>query len=54
MHLLAMVLFSLFVAAVFGVVTKETPREQVLYGLKVFFAFMGIGLALAWVMFPIS
>jgi len=54
MHLLAMTLFAFFVATVFAVVTKDTPREQILYGIKVFFAFLGIGLALAWVMYPIS
>jgi undecaprenyl pyrophosphate phosphatase UppP len=54
MHLAAMTLFAFFVAVVFGIVSKDTSREQFRYGVKVFFAFMGIGLALAWVMYPIS
>lgn len=54
MHLIAMTLFAGFVAVVFAIISKNTPREQVAYGVKIFFAFMGIGLALAWVMYPIS
>jgi len=54
MHVLAMTLFALFVAVVFAIITKNTSRERSGYGVKIFFAFMGIGLALAWVMYPIS
>ena len=46
-----MALFAGIVALVFGVVTKDTSRERALYGLKVFAEFMGIGLALAWLLY---
>ena len=51
MHLLAMILFAAFVSAVFAGITGEVskPAERFLYGLKVFAAFMGIGLGLAWI-----
>ncbi len=54
MHLVAMVLFAFFVSVVFAVISKNTPRERRRYGVKVFLAFMGIGLVLAYVMYPIS
>lgn len=54
MHVLATILFAFFVAAVFAIISKHTPRERFAYGVKVFFAFIGIGLALAWVMYLIS
>jgi hypothetical protein len=50
-HLLVMVLFAVIVAVVFGVVARDTSRERLLYGLKVFAEFMGIGLALAWLLY---
>jgi uncharacterized membrane protein len=50
-HLLVMMLFALIVALVFGVVARDGLRERALYGLKVFAEFMGIGLALAWLLY---
>jgi hypothetical protein len=54
MHLVAMTVFALVVALVFAVVSKDTQSERLRYGAKIFLAFMGIGLALAWAMYPIS
>jgi hypothetical protein len=50
-HLLVMILFAVIVGAVMGVVSRETTREQLRYGLKVFGEFMVIGLVLAWVLY---
>lgn len=50
-HLLVMTLFALLVSVVFGSVARDTQRERVLYGLKIFAEFMGIGLALAWLLY---
>jgi uncharacterized membrane protein YagU involved in acid resistance len=47
----AMVIFSLLVAVVFGVLSKDTPRERAIYGAKVFGAFIGIALLLGWIMY---
>jgi hypothetical protein len=46
-----MILFASIVAVVFGVVARDTKRERVLYGVKVFAEFIGIGLALAWLLY---
>jgi hypothetical protein len=46
-----MLLFAIFVSAVFSVVARDTVRERVFYGIKVFAEFVGIGLALAWLLY---
>ena len=51
-HIPAMVLFAFLVSVVFGVISKDTPRERVLYGARVFAAFVGIALLLGWIMYP--
>lgn len=50
-HFPAMVLFALLVSVVFGVLSRDTPRERFLYGAKTFGAFVGIALALGWLMY---
>ncbi len=52
-HFTAMLLFSFFVSVVFGLLSKDTPRERVIYGAKVFGAFIGIALLLGWIMYPV-
>jgi uncharacterized membrane protein YagU involved in acid resistance len=52
-HFTAMLLFSFFVSVVFGVLSKDTPRDRLIYGAKVFGAFVGIALLLGWIMYPI-
>jgi len=48
-----MLLFSLLVSVVFGVLSKDTLRERLIYGAKMFGAFVGIALVLGWIMFPV-
>ena len=50
-HFLMLLLFSALVAVVFGVTAKQTPRERLLYGLKVFGEFVIIGIVLACVLY---
>jgi len=52
-HFPAMLLFSFLVSVVFGVLSKNTPRERFLYGAKVFVAFVGVALVLGWIMYPV-
>jgi hypothetical protein len=51
-HFPAMLVFSFLVSVVFGVLSKNTPLERLSYGAKVFAAFVGIALALGWIMYP--
>jgi type III secretory pathway component EscS len=50
-HFLAMVMMAAMVGVVFGIVGRDTQRERLLYGLKVFGEFVGIGLGLAWLLY---
>lgn len=50
-HLLVMILFAALVAIVFGAVARNSRRERMVYGLKIFAEFVGIGLALAWLLY---
>lgn len=50
-HFLIMVLFAAFVSIIFGIVGREKSSERFTYGAKVFVEFVGIGLALAWVLY---
>ncbi len=50
-HILVMTLFAAIVSVVFGSVARDTLRDRFFYGLKIFGEFMGIGLALAWLLY---
>ena len=50
-HLLVMALFAALAAIVFGAMAKDTSRERLIYGLKVFAEFMVIGLVLSWILY---
>lgn len=53
MHLLIMLGFVIFVAVVFASVSPEatTLESRIIYGLKVFGSFIGIGLAIATIFY---
>ena len=46
-----MTLFAALASVVFGAMAKDTTRDRVLYGLKVFAEFMLIGLVLGWILY---
>jgi hypothetical protein len=52
-HLGLMALFSFFVALVFAVIGREAPRDQLALGLKFFGSFLGAGIVLGWLMYPL-
>jgi hypothetical protein len=54
-HFLALVMFSALVAVVFAALSSEhhdTPA-RIKYGVKVFGSFVLIGLAIAWILYPL-
>jgi len=55
MHLLMMSLYAAVTAIVLAAIEPRTmeTRAKVIHGLKIFGAFLGIGLALSWLLFPI-
>ncbi len=52
-HFTALLLFSFLVSVVFGLLSRDTPRDRVIYGAEVFGAFVGIALLLGWIMYPL-
>ena len=50
-HLLIMALFAGCVAAVGGVLLKETPRQQARAAAEIFGGLVGAALALGWVLY---
>ena len=50
-HFIVMTAFGVLAAVVFGTVAKDSNRERLVYGLKVFAEFMVIGLVLAWILY---
>lgn len=52
-HFEALLIFALVVSTVFALITKSTPREQFRYGVFVFLSFLGVALAVGWIMYPL-
>lgn len=52
-HFSALSIFSLIVSTVFALVTKNEPREQVRYGVFVFFSFLAVAFVVGWIMYPL-
>ncbi len=52
-HLGLMILFAFFVALVFAVIARDTPAEQAKLGARFFGGFVGAGLILGWLMYPL-
>jgi len=50
-HLMATFLFALFTSVVFGVTSKHTDRERLLYGAWVFALFFLITFGAGWFMY---
>ena len=50
-HVLVMLTFAGLAAVVFGIVAKDSKRDRITYGLKVFAEFLIIGLALGWILY---
>lgn len=52
MHFLLMCLFAAVIATIMAVVEPaDDLRARALYGLKVFGAFVGLGVVIAWVLY---
>jgi hypothetical protein len=52
-HFGALATFSLLVAVVFAIITKNSAREQVRYGVFVFISFLAAAILVGWIMFPL-
>jgi hypothetical protein len=52
-HVGLLVLFSFFVSLIFSVIAKDEPADQFRTALRYFAGFVGAGLLLGWIMFPL-
>jgi hypothetical protein len=52
-HLLLMVVFAGFVSVVFAALMRDDPGDQLRFGAKLFGGFVGAGLLLGWLMYPL-
>jgi len=52
-HAGLMTVFAFFVSLVFAVIGRDTPAEQLALGARYFGAFVGAGLLLGWLMYPL-
>jgi hypothetical protein len=52
-HLGLMALFSIFVSVVFAALMRDAPREQMLFGARLFGGFMGAGILIGWLLYPL-
>ena len=52
-HLGLMIVFSLFVSVVFAALTRDTPREQLTFGVRLFGGFVGAGILIGWLLYPL-
>jgi hypothetical protein len=55
MHVLMMSMYAAMAAVVLAAVDpkSDTTRQRVRHGLKIFGSFLGIGLLLSWLLFPV-
>ena len=52
-HVGLMVIFALFVSVVFAALMRDTPGEQVRFGLRLLAGFIGAGIVIGWLLYPL-
>ena len=52
-HLGLMAVFSVFVSTVFASLMRDEPRDQLWFGLRLFVGFIGAGVAIGWLLYPL-
>ena len=55
MHVMMMSMYAALAAIVLAAVDprSDNTRQRVIHGLKIFGSFLGIGLVLSWILYPI-
>jgi galactitol-specific phosphotransferase system IIC component len=52
-HLGLMVIFALFVSTVFATLMRDEPREQLMFGARMAAGFVGAGIVIGWLLYPL-
>jgi len=50
-HFQSMTLFALVISVAFALLNKRTLKERLWYGLTTFLAFLGVAVAVGWLMY---
>ena len=52
-HLGLMVIFALLVSTVFATLMRDDPGQQLRFGARLFAGFVGAGLVIGWLLYPL-
>lgn len=52
-HVGLMAVFSLFVSVVFAALMRDDPKEQIRFAARLFASFMGAGIVVGWLLYPL-
>ncbi len=52
-HLGLLVMFAVFVSAIFAALLRDEPKEQLRLGVRLLAGFVGAALVLSWLMYPL-
>lgn len=52
-HFGLMVIFAVFVSVVFATLMRDEPREQLVFGGRLFAGFVGAGTLIGWLLYPL-
>ena len=52
-HLGLMVVFALFVSTVFATLMRDEPKEQLRFGARLVAGFIGAGVLIGWLLYPL-
>jgi hypothetical protein len=52
-HFVLLLVFAVFVSVIFAVLTRDEPKEQWRFGLRLFGGFVGAAIVLSWLMYPL-
>lgn len=52
-HFGLMVIFAIFVSVVFATLMRDEPREQLKFAGRLFVGFIGAGVLIGWLLYPL-
>ena len=52
-HLGLMIVFALFVSTVFATLMRDDPKQQLMFGARLFGGFIAAGILIGWLLYPL-
>lgn len=52
-HLGLMIVFALFVSTVFSTLMRDEPKQQLMFGARLFGGFIAAGILIGWLLYPL-